>query len=187
MASDAIKYHDIDGNEVSLDLLCKLEPAWAANRIRVSRKRRAVLLVLRGEVSWVSNTTLRLLRDNLDDVVNPYTDEEIETIRSALTKSESRRRGRIARDNAELHRLRARLEKVEGAAWEALDQMDNTTDPAAILLEALNPQAPGELLNSANPNQISSPEADPRGPNGECPHCGATDCRCHESDGSSVI
>jgi len=28
------KYYDADGNEVSLDKLCRLEPAWAANVIR---------------------------------------------------------------------------------------------------------------------------------------------------------
>jgi len=28
------KFYDIDGNEVSLDVLCRREPAWAANRIR---------------------------------------------------------------------------------------------------------------------------------------------------------
>jgi len=28
------KFYDIDGNEVSLDVLCIREPAWAANRIR---------------------------------------------------------------------------------------------------------------------------------------------------------
>lgn len=28
-------YYDVDGNECSLDTLCRREPAWAANRIRV--------------------------------------------------------------------------------------------------------------------------------------------------------
>jgi hypothetical protein len=28
-------YQDVDGNQVSLDVLCMREPAWAANRIRV--------------------------------------------------------------------------------------------------------------------------------------------------------
>lgn len=28
-------YQDIDGNPCSLDVLCRREPAWAANRIRV--------------------------------------------------------------------------------------------------------------------------------------------------------
>jgi len=31
-----IEYQDIDGNPVSLDKLCRIEPAWAANRIRSS-------------------------------------------------------------------------------------------------------------------------------------------------------
>ena len=26
-----------------------------------------------------------------------------------------------------------------------------------------------------------------RGPNGECQHCGETDCRCHENDGSPIV
>lgn len=32
--TDDKKYYDIDGNEVSLDALCRKEPAWAANVIR---------------------------------------------------------------------------------------------------------------------------------------------------------
>jgi len=29
------QYYDRDGNPVTLDKLCRLEPEWAANRIRV--------------------------------------------------------------------------------------------------------------------------------------------------------
>ena len=29
------KFYDIDGNEVSLYRLCRLEPGWAANQIRL--------------------------------------------------------------------------------------------------------------------------------------------------------
>ena len=32
------KFYDIDGNEVSLELLCKIESAWAANQIRMLHK-----------------------------------------------------------------------------------------------------------------------------------------------------
>jgi len=32
------KFYDIDENEVSLDWLCTIAPAWAANRIRVLTK-----------------------------------------------------------------------------------------------------------------------------------------------------
>lgn len=28
------KYHDVDGRECSLDVLCRRDPAWAANMIR---------------------------------------------------------------------------------------------------------------------------------------------------------
>ena len=38
------KYKDMDGNPVSLDRLCREEPAWAANRIRdLEEKIRALL------------------------------------------------------------------------------------------------------------------------------------------------
>src|SRR5690606_8063243 len=33
------RYYDAEGNEVSLDQLCKLEPEWAANRIREYERR----------------------------------------------------------------------------------------------------------------------------------------------------
>jgi len=32
-------YRDIDGNPVTLDKLCRMEPAWAANRLRVEIER----------------------------------------------------------------------------------------------------------------------------------------------------
>lgn len=31
-------YHDGDGNPCTLDSLCRKEPAWAANRIRIMRE-----------------------------------------------------------------------------------------------------------------------------------------------------
>lgn len=34
--SEERKYHDQDGNACTLDTMCMREPAWAANRIRVS-------------------------------------------------------------------------------------------------------------------------------------------------------
>jgi hypothetical protein len=34
--SDERKYYDQEGNECSLDKLCRLEPEWAANRLRVA-------------------------------------------------------------------------------------------------------------------------------------------------------
>ena len=34
MLEDERNYFDADGNEVSLDKLVRIEPAWAANRIR---------------------------------------------------------------------------------------------------------------------------------------------------------
>jgi hypothetical protein len=33
-----VTYHDIHGNPVTLDKLCRIEPAWAANRLRVAEK-----------------------------------------------------------------------------------------------------------------------------------------------------
>ena len=34
LGGNVMKRYDIDGNEVTLDKLCQLEPAWAANRVR---------------------------------------------------------------------------------------------------------------------------------------------------------
>ena len=33
--ADEPQYFDVDGNPVSLHRLCRLEPEWAANRVRV--------------------------------------------------------------------------------------------------------------------------------------------------------
>jgi hypothetical protein len=42
------QFFDIDGNPVSLDTLCKRDPAWAANRIRTERAQaRAEITMLR--------------------------------------------------------------------------------------------------------------------------------------------
>jgi hypothetical protein len=34
---DGDTYYDVEGNEVSLNTLCRMEPAWAANIIRTLR------------------------------------------------------------------------------------------------------------------------------------------------------
>jgi hypothetical protein len=36
---DEREYRDVDGNRCSLDELCRREPAWAANRVRVTEAR----------------------------------------------------------------------------------------------------------------------------------------------------
>ncbi len=45
----ANEYLDADGNSVSLDVLCKREPAWAADRIRVELARISILETERDE------------------------------------------------------------------------------------------------------------------------------------------
>lgn len=48
------QYYDQDGNKVSLDKLCRIEPAWAANRLRAELKENRRLTAenarLRGEL-----------------------------------------------------------------------------------------------------------------------------------------
>ena len=43
-------YHDVEGNPVSLANLCRLDPTWAANRIRASIPLADVARVLRASL-----------------------------------------------------------------------------------------------------------------------------------------
>ena len=69
-------YRDLDGYIVSLDTLCDLEPAWAANRIRAELAIKADLLAacesalafmgkMYGEAFSAGGRVIQTLRDDL--------------------------------------------------------------------------------------------------------------------------
>jgi hypothetical protein len=58
MSEQPLKYKDPDGNPCTLDKLCRIEPAWAANRLRVELARVTALkaeneLLKKGHAEWV--------------------------------------------------------------------------------------------------------------------------------------
>lgn len=63
-------YQDIDGNNVSLDKLCRLEPEWAASRIRFQRnllKKIEELCSYNELRSFLARDILNIIGDNLSE------------------------------------------------------------------------------------------------------------------------
>ena len=75
-------YHDIDGNRISLHKLSRLEPEWAAARIREGRKLREENERLREIVDEVEN--LHIGTDLFSEAASGICDKLIELIEKEL-------------------------------------------------------------------------------------------------------
>lgn len=65
---DALKYKDADGMDCTLDTLCRREPAWAANRIRVLQQSgRDVLGVLKRRLGDIKPVAADEIMEALDE------------------------------------------------------------------------------------------------------------------------
>ncbi len=57
-----MQYYDADGRPVTLDTLCRKEPAWAANRIRAEREENAALRAALCRCGVVARSALKRLK-----------------------------------------------------------------------------------------------------------------------------
>lgn len=67
-----VVYQDINGNVVSLDKLCRLEPEWAASRIRFERdllKKIREICLYDNSGSVIATDILEIIGDNCDEQI----------------------------------------------------------------------------------------------------------------------
>lgn len=129
------EYRDLEGNPVSLDTLCRKEPAWAANRIRVTLNERDAL---RAEVEQ-----LRRSRDGWEHDAGLYArnaadrEAEVERLRAnqeLLNGARDRQDERADSAEAEVGRLRTQLDECDSAWWsKQVEQLRQERDEARIV------------------------------------------------------
>lgn len=99
MSSEAKEpqYYDIDGNPVSLYMLCRKEPEWAANRIRHMREQ----LAATGSVPAPSAIeTLLLAAEDATLLLSRVLDGEVAATRATAVATSNRLHGAIERFKA---------------------------------------------------------------------------------------